>query len=86
MVRKNETSSGKKVSPFDDKFATSYPNITAFIKDYEGWVVIGRDEYSRSLVRAVNGGGLVWEGETHYATMDDALQALEAGVTTWWED
>ena len=75
-----------KISPSGDKFATSYPNITTFVKEDEGWIEIGRDEYSRSFIRAVNGGGLVWEGETHYATMDEALQALETGVATWWEE
>lgn len=86
MTRKNETSSTNKVNSSGDKFAASYPNIVRFIKEHEGWVEIGRDEYSRSLVRAVNGGGLVWEGETDYTTMDEAMRALEAGVATWWED
>lgn len=86
MTRKNETSSANKVNPSGDYFATSYPNITTFIREYEGWIEIGWNEYGQSFIRAVNGGGLVWEGELHYATMDDALQALEAGVTTWWED
>jgi hypothetical protein len=86
VVRKDEVPSRKAVNPSGDKFATSYPNITTFINDDQGWIEIGRDEYSRSFIRAVNMGGLVWEGETHYATMDEALQALEAGVATWWED
>lgn len=86
MPRKNENSSVNKVDASSDNFATSYPNTMTFIKDYEGWIEIGWNEYSQSFIRAVNGGGLVWEGETQYATMDDALKALDAGVTTWWED
>ena len=86
MPHTNEPVSEKKVNPSGDNFATSYPNITTFIKDYEGWIEIGWNDYGQSFMRAVNAGGLVWEGELHYATMDDALQALEAGVTTWWED
>jgi hypothetical protein len=52
----------------------------------EGWIEIGRDEYSRSLVRALDIGGLVWEGEEEHAAVDAALQALEEGLAAWMKE
>jgi hypothetical protein len=51
----------------------------------DGWIEIGRDDTSRSLVRALDLGGLVWEGATEYATVDEALVALGAGLAEWME-
>jgi hypothetical protein len=46
---------------------------------------IGQDEHSDSFVRALDVGGLIWEGESSYGALDEALQALEAGLATWME-
>ena len=46
-----------------------------------GWMEIGHDDMSRSFVRALEEGGLVWERQDDYATLDDALRDLEAGLT-----
>jgi hypothetical protein len=45
-----------------DTFAEKYPNIAGWIKD--GWIEIGRDGHSTSIIRALDEGGLVWEGGT----------------------
>jgi hypothetical protein len=62
-------------------FEQSYPRITLWVKT-QGWIEIGQDEYSRSFVRALDGGGMVWEGQEQgeYTTMDAMLQALESGL------
>jgi hypothetical protein len=60
----------------------SYPRITRWVKTH-GWIEMGQDDYSRSFVRALNGGGMVWEGQERYATLDDAMRALEAGLSEW---
>ena len=39
-----------------------------------GWIEIGHDDMSRSFGRALDEGGLVWEGQEDYATLDDALR------------
>jgi len=38
---------------------------------------------SRSFVRAIDEGGMIWEGREDYATLDAALQDLEAGIAAW---
>ena len=48
-----------------------------------GWIEIGLNEFSTSFVRALDEGGLVWEGNDQYASLDDALRALDAGVAAW---
>jgi hypothetical protein len=70
-----------KGSPFEE----SYPCVTKWIKKY-GWIELGQDEYSSSLVRVLDGGGLIWEGKERYTSLDEALQALEAGLKQWMEE
>ena len=43
------------------------------------------DDFSRSFVRALNIGGMVWEGQEQsaYATIDEMLRALEAALAEW---
>ncbi len=57
-------------------FSDIYPNITHWI-DALGWIEIGEDEYSKSLVRLLNEGGMVWESDHTHNSIDEALQALE---------
>ncbi len=63
----------------------TYPTIARWVMEY-GWMEIGQDHMSRSFVRALDEGGLVWEGQEDYATLDDALQDLEAGLTAWMQE
>jgi hypothetical protein len=65
-----------------DSLEEAYPNITRWVEAY-GWIEIGQDEYSTSLVRALDEGGMVWEGGGDYETLDAAMQALEAGLAEW---
>jgi hypothetical protein len=51
-----------------------------------GWIEMGHDDMSRSFVRALDEGGLVWEGQDDYATLDDALRDLEAGLAAWMRE
>ena len=41
---------------------------------------------SRAFVRALDEGGLVWEGAATYATIDDALQDLDAALAAWMRE
>jgi hypothetical protein len=63
----------------------TYPTIARCVMEY-GWIEIGHDDMSRSFGRALDEGGLVWEGQDDYATLDDALRALEAGLAAWMRE
>jgi hypothetical protein len=63
----------------------AYPTIARWVREY-GWIEIGHDDMSRSFVRALDAGGLVWEGQEDYATLDDALRDLEAGLAAWMRE
>lgn len=68
----------KRKEPAQDSFEGRYPNIAAWVQ--EGWIEIGRDDFSRSFVRALDIGGMVWEGAEEYDSLDDALRALDDGI------
>ena len=59
-----------------------YPNVASWVQD-RGYVEIGHDDFSQSFVRALDLGGLVWEGETEYRSLDEVLQALDDGIGAW---
>jgi hypothetical protein len=62
-----------------------FPNIAAWVDSY-GWIEIGQDDYSRSFIRALDAGGMVWEGEAEYPSLDDALRALNKALGKWIEE
>jgi hypothetical protein len=64
---------------------TTYPTIARWVKEF-GWLEIGQDHMSQSFIRALDEGGLVWEGQGHYATLDAAFQELEAGLAAWMRE
>ena len=63
-------------------FESKYPNISRWVNQENGIIEIGwRDNgYSSGFVRAFETGGIFWEGEDEYDSIDDALLALEGGV------
>lgn len=66
------------------RFQETYPTIAAWVRDH-GWIEIGQDDYSQSFVRALDIGGMIWEGKHRYTALDEALQALEAGLAEWMQ-
>jgi hypothetical protein len=63
----------------------TYPTIARWVMEY-GWIEMGQDEISQSFIRALDEGGMVWEGQEYYATLGDALQDLEAGLAAWMRE
>ena len=63
-------------------FEAAFPTIARWVSAY-GWLEIGQDDYSRSFIRVLDEGGMVWEGEESYPTVDEALLAAEAGLVEW---
>ena len=67
-----------------DSFTEKYPNIAGWIKD--GWIEIGRNGYSTSIIRVLDEGGLVWEGGTRHRSMDEIMQEAENAIADWTEN
>lgn len=65
-----------------EPFACRYPNINRFVFERR-WIEIGSDEYSDSFLRALDPGGLIWDGKPFYPSLDDALDDLEQGLPQW---
>jgi hypothetical protein len=66
-----------------EAFEERYPNIAAWIREHEGWIEVGCDEHSSSLIRVFDLGGLVWESNKQYASIDDALTDADRVITDW---
>jgi len=68
-------------NPSSDPFTVQYANIASWVQD--GWIEIGRDDCRHSFVRALDSGGMVWEGKAQYPSLHEALLALDAGIAAW---
>ncbi len=68
-----------------DQLSQRYPIINRFVLE-RGWIEVGFDDYSQSFIRALDPGGLVWEGKESYNSLDDALVDLERGLARWMKD
>jgi len=60
-------------------FSKTYPNI-AYWTESCGWIEIGYAEFSRSFIRVLDEGGMLWESKPSYKSLDDALNDLEAAL------
>ncbi len=49
-------------------------------------VELGRTERTRSMARALDEGGTVWEGKERYQSMVDLLRDLNEGTAQWNEE
>jgi hypothetical protein len=62
-----------------------YPTIARWASGY-GWVEFGINGPDRLFVRALDEGGMVWEGKEKYESLDEALQATEAGLKEFMKE
>lgn len=62
-----------------------FPHVTAWVGTH-GWIEIGYDDDSRSFIRALDSGGMVWEGSLNYPTLESALQALDDALAAWMKE
>lgn len=60
-------------------FEEKYPNIAAWIESY-GWVELGKTDYNRPTVRVLDGGGMIWESDKRYKSLDELLDDLEEKI------
>jgi hypothetical protein len=82
-VSPNRRSQQESSSAFET-FEGRYPHISSWVQD--GWIEIGHDDCGRPFLRAMGIGGVVWEGDGPYCSIDEALQALERGIAQWLEE
>ena len=57
-------------------FEQIYPNIARWVTSY-GWIEIGSDLYSSSLVRAFDEGSTVWESNDDDTSLNEVLRTLD---------
>jgi hypothetical protein len=65
-------------------FEQSSPHMTHVVHAI-GWIEVGHDDDRplTSFIRAIDPGGMVWEGRDAYETLDEAFQDVEEGLATW---
>jgi hypothetical protein len=63
-------------------FDERYPAIAWWVQE-RGTIEFGREYYTRSLVRVLDEGGLLWESEEDYASVGIALADAEAFLVNW---
>jgi len=63
-------------------FESVYPNIAHWV-DAQGWIEIGADEYSSSLIRVLDEGGMVWESDDAYESLDAGLKEADSAIAEW---
>lgn len=74
-----------RTTKVSDAFAAAYPNVARWVLEEGGWIELGPDEFSSSFIRALNAGGLIWEGDDEYRTLDAAFADADAGIAEWLE-
>jgi hypothetical protein len=65
--------------------AERYPNVAIWCNRH-GWIEVGYEWQDKRYARALHEGGLAWGGEGPYATIDDALRALDDGINALIEE
>jgi hypothetical protein len=68
--------------PPADPFAEAYPALTRWVRSY-GWLELGQAAGSRSFIRVLDIGGLVWEGGRGRRGIGAALAEADAAVAKW---
>lgn len=66
-------------------FAELYPNLAYWVESF-GWIELGQNDFSTSLIRVLDIGGMIWESEEQYDSLDAALQEAEEVVAAWFKE
>jgi hypothetical protein len=82
-MKKREQSRERASEPYS--FEGAYPSIAAWVSN-GGRGEVGYAEYTGSFVRALDEGGMIWEGLSRYESVDHALKALDRGIADWVEE
>ena len=65
-------------------FEEKYPYISAWVLD--GQIEIGYGEYDDVFIRVIDPGGVAWESNAKFSSMDEAFSALDKGIADWCDE
>jgi hypothetical protein len=71
----------KPLVPMSD----SYPHLCRWVAEF-GTLEIGYDQETRSFIRVLDAGGMVWHGRRRYRSLDAALADAEAGIARFLKE
>ena len=63
----------------------AYPALREWVTSH-GWIEVGLIEGFSSMIQVLNEGGLIWEGEASYPSLDAALRAADEAIDQWMEE
>jgi hypothetical protein len=52
----------------------------------QGWIEVGDIDGCPAMIQVLDMGGLIWEGEASYASLDDAFRAAEEAIAKYWRE
>ncbi|NJN29374.1 MAG: hypothetical protein HC824_02070 [Synechococcales cyanobacterium RM1_1_8] len=62
-----------------------YPALYRFVMEEEGRIELGLSDHADSFAGAYDLSGTVYQGSANYASLEDALMDLNAGIQAWFE-
>ncbi|MFN9789716.1 MAG: hypothetical protein ACK53X_01320 [Holosporales bacterium] len=75
-------SAEKKSQPL---FGTEYPYVDKWVQG-DGWIEIGYDYNTKSFIRVLDEGGMIWSGRARYTSVDEALAEANCAIGEWLEN
>ena len=60
----------------------TYPNLSRWVAEF-GALEIGYCPHTKSFIRALDEGGMAWQGRPGYPSLDAAMADAEEGVGRW---
>lgn len=67
----------------DEVFDDRYPNITWWVQSGQRWIEVGSDDFSSSMIRVLDIGGMLWEGDEQYETVAEAMAEADECIEQW---
>jgi hypothetical protein len=66
-------------------FDEAYPALHQWAMSH-GWIEVGVIEGFSSMIQVLNEGGLSWEGESSYPSLDAAFKAADEAIARWLDE
>ena len=71
----------KRTPPMSGAIAEQFPVLAGWALD--GWIELGPTDWTRSFIRVMSEGGLVWEGAESYDSIEEAFAEAERAIAAW---